>query len=512
MNRRFLYSVLFFFILTILLKNTSFATNLSRDNNAAKKSSETSLSVSDKNIVIKNVNGNTYDITVITVKSEDEINMDRINSGIFRTVRIDGPVDVEIYDKNNILIGSIINDERVVTSEYKLFGVSEDGEKQASLPLNASYTIKIKATDKGTVSYGVVEEHHYRGTAKILNFDNIAIEKGTVLKAYAPEFSKEDLDNNDGTPSSTHYTLFNETENKEILPTSEYLMDDAKNYRTTIDVETEDIRKGSAQGRGQRITNAPARVYAIPAKGYMLEGWYENGVKVSKKYVYTTKADRYRKLTAKFVPIDEETRIKMKKEEEEYNKREKEKELEKTNYTDIKGEKAERQIKYLEDEGILSLAYNSEVFRPKRPVTRAELISMVVKIKKLKITKYRDSFKDVDEYSPFADVIQTAVDNNIVKGYKDGTFKADKIINKAEMALILSSIESKDSISEDETKILSKFNDKDKIPKWSQKYVAWAVKNNIIEGNDGNLNVHNYVSRAEICMIIYKILTENIQN
>ena len=323
MNRRFLCSLLFFFVLTILLKNTSFATNLSRNNNVAKKSSETSLSVSDKNIVIKNVNGNSFDITIIPVKSEDEINMDRINSGIDRTVRIDGPVDVEIYDKNNILIGSIINDERVVISDYKLFGISTDGEKQANLPLNASYTIKIKAIDKGTVNYGVVEEHPYRGTAKILNFDNIAIEKGTVLKAYAPKFSKKDLDNNDGTPSSTHYTLFNETENKEILPTSEYLMDDAKNYRTTIDVETEDIRKGSAQGRGQRITNAPARVYAIPAKGYMLEGWYENGVKVSKKYVYTTKADRYRKLTAKFVPIDEETRIKMEKEEKEYNKREK---------------------------------------------------------------------------------------------------------------------------------------------------------------------------------------------
>lgn len=511
MNRRFLYSLLFVFVLSILFKNTSFATNLSINNNVAKKSSETSLSTSDKNIVIKNVNGNSYDITIILVKSEDDIKSERFNSGIIRTVRIDGPVDVEIYDKNNQLIGSIINDEKILATSYKIFGLNEDGEKQADLPLNGSYTIKITATDKGTVSYGVVEDHPYKGTAKILNFDNIAIEKGTVLKAYAPEFSKEDLDNNDGLPSSTHYTLFNETENKEILPTSEYLMDDAKNYRTTIDVETDDIRKGSAQGRGQRITNAPARVYAIPEKGYMLEGWYENGVKVSKKYVYTTKADRYRKLTAKFVPIDEETRVKMEKEEKEYNKREKEKELERTNYTDIKGEKAERQIKYLEDEGILSIAYDSEVFRPNSPVTRAELISMVVKIKKLEITKYRDSYKDVDKYSPFADIIQTAVDNNIVKGYKDGTFKADKIINKAEMALILSSIESKDSI-EDGTETLSKFKDKDKIPKWSQKYVAWAVKNNIIEGNDGNLYVHNYVSRAEICMIIYKILTENIQN
>ena len=184
MNRRFLYSLLFVFVLSILFKNTSFATNLSRDNNAAKKSSEPSLSVSDKNIVIKNVNGNTYDITVITVKSEDEINMDRINSGIFRTVRMYGPVDVEIYDKNNQLIGSIINDEKILATSYKFFGLNEDGEKQADLYLNGSYTIKIKATDKCTVSYGVVEEHHYRGTAKILNFDNIAIEKGTVLKAY----------------------------------------------------------------------------------------------------------------------------------------------------------------------------------------------------------------------------------------------------------------------------------------------------------------------------------------
>jgi len=80
MNRRFLYSLLFFFVLTILLKNTSFATNLRRDNNVAKKSSKTSLSASDKNIVIKNVNGNSFDITIIPVKSEDEINMEKSES------------------------------------------------------------------------------------------------------------------------------------------------------------------------------------------------------------------------------------------------------------------------------------------------------------------------------------------------------------------------------------------------------------------------------------------------
>lgn|GEM_PF-2782461 len=114
--------------------------------------------------------GHYPEICLAWLKSEDPkyshndtvVESTRINSGMDRTVRINCPVDVEIYDKNNKLIGSIINDERVVTSDYKLFGLSEDGEKQAYLPLNGSYTIKITATDKGTVSYGVVEEHPYK--------------------------------------------------------------------------------------------------------------------------------------------------------------------------------------------------------------------------------------------------------------------------------------------------------------------------------------------------------------
>ena len=226
------------------------------------------------------------------------------NSAKTRKVRINCPVDVEIYEGNE-LIGKIINDKKVLVTSYDVFGINEDGEKQAYIPTDGSYTIKITATDKGTVSYGVVEEHPYKGTAKILNFDNIAIEKGTVLKAYLPKFSEEDLTNDDGLPSSTHYTLFNETKNKEILPTSEYLMDDAKNFETLIEVGPEDRRTGTTSGNGYRITNAPAKVYAIPAKGYRLEGWYENGVKVSEDYEYKTKADKYRKLTAKFITFEE---------------------------------------------------------------------------------------------------------------------------------------------------------------------------------------------------------------
>ena len=457
---------------------------------------------------------------------------DFFNRGNMRTVRINCPVDVEIYEGNK-LIGKIINDKKVLVTSYDVFGFNEDDEKQADIPTDGSYTIKITATDKGTVSYGIVEEHPYKGTAKILNFDNISIERGTVLKAYFPKFSKEDLTNDDGLPSSTHYTLFNETENKEILPTSEYLMDDAKNYRTRIDVESEDGRTGMTSGNGYRITNAPVKVYAIPAKGYRLEGWYENGVKVSEEYEYKTKADKYRKLTAKFITFEEyKKKVEQEKKEGKIssstgggNSQNKDSDkskdtkpqkntddksdtnAKKSRYTDIDNHWAKKYIKYLEDKDILS-AFNDDVFNPNKYITRAELLTMLVKMKNLKTINYKGSFKDVSKDYPYADIIQTAYENKIIKGYGDGTFRPDNEISRAEMSVMLISLARGEDVSGDEIDtLLSIFKDKSKIPQWSKKYMAWSVKNKLIEGYDGNVNAKKNISRAEICTILYKIMT-----
>ena len=481
--------------------------------------------------------GHYPEICLAWLKSEDPkystqpTPIDLMNNGKTRKVRINCPVDVEIYE-NNELIGKIINDKKVLVTSYDAFGLNGDGEKQVYIPPSESYTIKITARDKGTVSYSIVEEHPYKGTAKILNFDNIAIEKGTVLKAYLPKFSKEDLTNDDGLPSSTHYTLFNETKNKEILPTSEYLMDDAKNYRTMIDVETEDIRKGNAVGSGERITNAPAKVYAIPAKGYRLEGWYENGVKVSEKYEYKTKADKYRKLTAKFITFEEyKKKVEQEKKEDKNSSStgggnsqnkdgDKSKDTKpqkntdnksdtnakKSRYTDIDNHWAKKYITYLEDKDILT-AFKDDVFNPNKYITRAELLTMLVKMKNLKTINYKGSFKDVSKDHPYADIIQTAYENKIVKGYGDGTFRPDNEISRAEMSVMLTLLAKGEDISDDEIDtLLSIFKDKSKIPQWSKKYMAWSVKNKLIEGYDGNVNAKKNISRAEICTILYKIM------
>ena len=291
------------------------------------------------------------------------------------------------------------------------------------------------------------------------------------------------MDNNDGLPSSTHYTLFNETKNKEILPTSEYLMDDAKNYRTMIDVESEDIKKGSAQGGGQRITNAPAKVYAIPAKGYSTGGGNSQNKDSDK-----SKDTKPQKNT------DDKSGINVKK----------------SRYADIDNHWAKKYITYLEDKDILT-AFKDDVFNPNKYITRAELLTMVVKMKNLNTINYKGSFKDVSKDYPYADIIQTAYENKIIKGYGDGTFRPDNEISRAEMSVMLISLARGKDVSDDEIDtLLSIFKDKSKIPQWSKKYMAWSVKNKLIEGYDGNVNAKKNISRAEICTILYKIMTADM--
>jgi len=136
---------------------------------------------------------------------------------------------------------------------------------------------------------------------------------------------------------------------------------------------------------------------------------------------------------------------------------------------------------------------------------------MIVKMKNLNTINYNGSFKDVSKDYAYADIIQTAYENKIIKGYGDGTFRPDNEISRAEMSVMLISLAKGEDISDDDIDtLLSIFKDKSKIPQWSKKYMAWSVKNKLIEGYDGNVNAKKNISRAEICTILYKIMTADM--
>ena len=479
-----------------------------------------------------------------------------------RLIRINCPVDIYVYE-NGDLVGKIIDNKAQKLYEYApSFGINQDGEKVAYLTAECDCSVKIVATGDGTVNYSIQEESAYKGTAKIINYFDIPIKKGMVLTANLPEYSKDELEDMECNPSSKNYNLKNETENMYIQPTNELLRQDAKNSTCYIDVKVdEEQRYGLAWGSGRRVLGGYALLTAYPENEYHLEGWYEDGKKVSTDLEYRVRADKDRTFIAKFAkdkndkdntnnkqsnkdknndsnisngnknnidkPINNDKKsfeknqnankypdyfkdnddrdknsIKIGSSDMESNKTH----GKKLPFTDIYNNPAKDGIEYLWSNGILS-GYSDNTFKPNNPITRAEAVKVILKAKNIKPSKYKNIFIDVRSKDWFADYLQTAMDNKLIQGYPDRSFHPDKYITMAQWAVILDALIKDEVIDNVEVEqILSQFKDKDNIPNWSKISIARLMKFGILSEEKQLINADKPISRAEVADTLYKIL------
>jgi len=99
---------------------------------------------------------------------------------------------------------------------------------------------------------------------------------------------------------------------------------------------------------------------------------------------------------------------------------------------------AEDAINALAEGGIIG-GYPDGAFRPEGKLTRAELCSLLVKAKKIQVSKPSKSiFSDLPPAHWAAPYIQAAVEMRLVGGYPDETFQPSKPLNRVEGVLILS--------------------------------------------------------------------------
>lgn len=99
----------------------------------------------------------------------------------YKKLTIACPVDVYVYNSEGTLVAAVIN-EQVVAYDETIW--AEDMEKTVYLPNSEEYTIEIKATGDGTVSYTMEEVTMGSGIEEVTNvveFNDIPIAKGDVL-------------------------------------------------------------------------------------------------------------------------------------------------------------------------------------------------------------------------------------------------------------------------------------------------------------------------------------------
>lgn len=133
-----------------------------------------------------------------------------------------------------------------------------------------------------------------------------------------------------------------------------------------------------------------------------------------------------------------------------------------------------KEVVTLVNKGIFTLS--NKKFNPNQPLTRKEMARALAKSYDYK-GKGKSKYKDVPKSHPYYPYIDAIVENEIGSGYKDGTFKPEVTVNKAQFAVFLARIynEPLEYIVKQNGKILHKVRKSDEAIKLALRYPKATV-------------------------------------
>lgn len=221
-------------------------------------------------------------------------------SGKYRVVRINCPVDVEIYNSEHELVAAIVDDTPQRVSSL-IATINEDGEKLVYLPASAGYYGKITATGDGMMSYAVNEFNPEAGEInRMVNHYDIPIVEGQEFLSEIPAYQSSDLADPTKDVSSTLYTL--ETNGRMITPDQELSGEAATSAYFSVMASANDKSYGIVMGTGTRQLGTFAQLEAIPYPGCEFIGWFgDENLLVSNEAIYRFRVKEDTTLTAKFL-------------------------------------------------------------------------------------------------------------------------------------------------------------------------------------------------------------------
>ncbi|RAW19116.1 multifunctional nuclease/2',3'-cyclic-nucleotide 2'-phosphodiesterase/5'-nucleotidase/3'-nucleotidase [Paenibacillus taichungensis] len=144
--------------------------------------------------------------------------------------------------------------------------------------------------------------------------------------------------------------------------------------------------------------------------------------------------------------------------------------------------------------------YQDGNFRPNAPATRAEFIVMLARAFELPASSKALTFKDASKIPAWAQsFIAQAVEQGIISGYTDETFRASGKVSRVEMTVMLVRalglpVASNATLT---------FADANKVPAWAVPYIAAAYDAGLVKGTGKNLfNPLVEATRAEVVTLL----------
>jgi hypothetical protein len=174
-------------------------------------------------------------------------------------------------------------------------------------------------------------------------------------------------------------------------------------------------------------------------------------------------------------------------------------------FGDISGHWAEASIKQAVSSGIVK-GYSDGTFKPSKTVTRAEFAVMVMNALQPLGEGAELTFTDAAKIGTWAQkAVAQAVQAGIIKGYKEGTFRPDAEITRAEMAVMIANALQL-TINE---KAATGFADDKSIPTWARGAAAAMKELDVMVGSGSNqFNANSKATRAEAVTVLLGILEQ----
>ena len=153
--------------------------------------------------------------------------------------------------------------------------------------------------------------------------------------------------------------------------------------------------------------------------------------------------------------------------------------------------------------------FKDGTFRPNESINRAEFSALLKKAFNPKQTLEIPIFKDVKEDYWGLQVIHETAKNGFLRGYPDSTFRPTQPISRVQVLVALTSgLGLKNSQNSDQ--VLKTYQDADQVPKYAIEKVSAAIEAGIVvnSSKSKSLKPNQNATRAEVAALVYRALVK----
>lgn len=228
----------------------------------------------------------------------DASNTPYFTNGDYRAVKVNCPVDVYVYDNEDNLVASIVNEEpQEITGSSIISSIDENGQKVVYLPCDADYRVEVIAREDCDTTYTINEmTGAYSEVARVVT-TQLEMAENEVLASEIETYSDAEVES--GAENGTDLAYQTALSNTVVTPDVDIAGEEVEAYTYTV-TATCDETQGTVSGGGSFTIGDFCQVTAGNQPGYKFRGWYIADTMVSAESTYRFAVTENTQLEARY--------------------------------------------------------------------------------------------------------------------------------------------------------------------------------------------------------------------